>query len=230
MILLILNTYEKKLLTAILLVGSFSLAYSQQGRVGINTVTPAATFDVQANTTNNSLPDAVLVPRMTRAQLEAKNTAYTNGSGSANQNGALVFISDVTSGTGTGKTMNVQAKGFYYYDAPNSVWVAVTPNLKVSVGTSETPTNTLVGASQIYAIKGSFNANGTSSSVSIPSPVGMTSLYSITIYKTGSGMVYDRSLYSYNITSTPNNAVTGSPNMSVIYPSGNYDYIMEYLK
>lgn len=221
---------KKKLLTTILLVGSFSLAYSQQGRVGINTITPAATFDVQANTTNNSLPDAVLVPRMTRAQLEAKNAAYTNGSGAANQNGALVFISDVTSGTGTGKTINVQAKGFYYYDASNGVWVAVTPNLKLAVNTSETPTNTYVGTSRVYAIKGSFNATGTSSTVSIPSPAGMTSLYSITIYQSGSaGVIYDRSLYSYTI-GTTGNAVTGSPGMSVIYPMGSYDYILEYLK
>lgn len=221
---------KKKLLIAFLLIEFFPLFYAQQGRVGINTVTPAATFDVQTNTSNNSLPDAILVPRMTRAQLEAKNAAYTNGTGAANQNGALVFISDVTTGTGTGKTINVQATGFYYYDAPNSVWVAVTPNLKVSVGTGETPTNTFVGTSQVYAIKGSFSASGTSSSVSIPSPSGMTSLYSITVYKAGSGVVYDKSLYSYNITSTPNNAVTGSPSMSVIYPLGNYDYVMEYLK
>lgn len=220
---------KKTLLTSTILFLGISI-HAQQGRVGINTTSPAATLDIQANTSNNSLPDAILVPRLTRAQLEAKNTAYTNGTGAANQNGALVFVNDATSGTGTGKTINVKSTGFYYYDAPNAVWVAVTPNLKVSVGTAETPTNILVGNSQVYAIKGSFNATGTSSTVSIPSPPGMTSLYSITIYKTGSGVVYDRSLYSYTISTNAGNAVTGSPNMSVIYPIGSYDYVMEYLK
>lgn len=204
--------------------------HAQQGRVGINTTSPAATLDIQSNISNNALPDAILVPRLTRAQLEAKNAAYTNGTGGTNQNGALVFVSDATSGTGSGKTVNVKSTGFYYYDAPNSVWVAVTPNLKVSVSTAETPTNTFVGSSQVYAIKGSFNATGTSSTVSIPAPAGMTSLYSITIYKTGSGVVYDRSFYSYTISTNAGNAVTGAPSMSVIYPNGNYDYVMEYLK
>lgn len=221
---------KKKLLTLVIL---WSLAISieaQQGRVGINTTSPAATLDLQANTSNASLPDAILVPRLTRAQLEAKNAAYTNGTGAADQNGALVFVKDISSGTGTGKTVNVKATGFYYYDAPNEVWVAITPNLKTKIDATETPVNTLVGNSQVYSIKGSFTASGTSSAVSIPSPSGMTSLYSITIYKAGSGMVYDRSLYAYNIGQNVGNAVTGSPNISVIYPVGNYEYVMEYLK
>lgn len=222
---------KNKLLPSAILLFFITNSNAQQGRVGINTINPAATLDVQANTLNNSLPDAMLVPRLTRAQLEAKNAAYTNGTGSTNQNGALVFVNDVTTGTGTGKTANVKATGFYYYDGPNDIWMAVTPNLKVTVGTSETPTNTVVGNSQVYAIKGSFNASGVSSAVNIPSPAGMTALYSITIYKAGSGMVYARSLYSYNIsTGTGNNAVTGSPQMSVIYPSGEYYYVMEYFK
>lgn len=222
---------KKKFLTVVILSFFVTNSKAQQGRIGINTTSPAATLDIQANTSNNSLPDAILVPRMTRAQLEAKNAAYANGTGATDQNGALVFVKDVTSGTGTGKTANVKATGFYYYDAPNGVWAAVTPNLKVAVGTSETATNTVVGNSQVYAIKGSFNASGTSSAVSIPSPAGMTALYSITIYKAGSGMVYDKSLYSYNISAgSGNNAVTGSPDMSVIYPNGEYYYVMEYLK
>jgi hypothetical protein len=101
-----------------------ALTKAQQGRVGINTNTPAATLDVTANTADATRPDALLVPRMSRAQLEAKNNAYANGTGATNQNGALVFV-NALGGAGTGKTVNVTATGFYYYDAPNSVWVAV---------------------------------------------------------------------------------------------------------
>jgi hypothetical protein len=115
---------KKILLTATVLVSMTALTKAQQGRVGINTTTPAATLDVTANTADATIPDALLVPRMSRVQLEAKNAAYANGTGATNQNGALVFV-NALGGAGTGKTVNVTATGFYYYDAPNSVWVAV---------------------------------------------------------------------------------------------------------
>ncbi|MFZ4929989.1 hypothetical protein [Chryseobacterium sp. Mn2064] len=97
-----------------------ALSKAQQGRVGINTTTPAATLDVVATTTDNARPDALLVPRMTRAQLLAKDAAYT-----AAQNGALAFITTID-GTATAKTTNVTAVGFYYYDGQTTnTWIAV---------------------------------------------------------------------------------------------------------
>ncbi len=110
---------KKFLLTAIMLVGLSAVSKAQQGRVGINTTTPAATLDVEANTTDNARPDALLVPRMTRSQLYAKDAAYI-----ADQNGALTFVTSID-GTATAKTVNVTAVGFYYYDAASSTWKAV---------------------------------------------------------------------------------------------------------
>ncbi|MCS3531780.1 hypothetical protein [Chryseobacterium sp. JUb7] len=108
-----------------MLVGFATVAQAQQGRVGVNTTTPAATLDVVANTGDATRPDALLVPRMTRAQLTAKDAAYANtGTGATNQTGGLVFVTTID-GTASAKTINVTATGFYYYDGPNSVWVAV---------------------------------------------------------------------------------------------------------
>lgn len=111
-----------------MLVAFTALSKAQQGRVGINTTTPAATLDVVANTTDNARPDAILVPRLSRADLEAKTNAYANGTatGASAQNGALVFV-NALGGTGTGKTVNVIATGFYYYDGTNgnNVWKPV---------------------------------------------------------------------------------------------------------
>ncbi|NML70487.1 hypothetical protein HHL23_11820 [Chryseobacterium sp. RP-3-3] len=130
--------------------------------------------------------------------------------------------------------------GYYYFYNPSGasnsnvtggVWRPIGGgNPKFDVTTAETETNTLVASKQVYAIKGTFTATGSSTAVNIPSPTGMTTLYGITIYKAGTNTVYDRSLYSYTIATSAGNAITGSPSMSVVYPSGTYDYVIEYLK
>ncbi|WP_223600075.1 hypothetical protein [Chryseobacterium sp. GVT01B] len=57
---------------------------------------------------------------MTRAQLLAKDAAYT-----AAQNGALAFVTTID-GTATPKTTNVTAVGFYYYDGQTTnTWITV---------------------------------------------------------------------------------------------------------
>lgn len=133
-----------------MLVGLSALSKAQQGRVGINTTTPAATLDVVANTTDNARPDALLVPRMTRAQLLAKDAAYI-----ADQNGALAFVTTID-GTATPKTTNVTAVGFYYYDAPNSVWKAVggnsTPNFQIQKGRLHSANAPIVWAADDYSV------------------------------------------------------------------------------
>ncbi|WP_288436376.1 hypothetical protein [uncultured Chryseobacterium sp.] len=129
---------KKILLTAIMLVGLSAFSKAQTtGRVGINTTTPAATLDVVATTTDNTRPDALLVPRMTRSQLYAKDAAYT-----AAQNGALAFVTTID-GTATTKTANVTAVGFYYYDSVSSTWKnvgggAVATGMTVRVQTGNT--------------------------------------------------------------------------------------------
>jgi len=110
---------KKNLFTAMMLVGMTAFSYAQQRGVGINTTTPAATLDVVANTTDNAMPDAVLVPRMTATELNAKNGAYV-----AAQNGVLVFVTSGTGSAGT-KTENVTGTGFYYYNSGTSRWTAV---------------------------------------------------------------------------------------------------------
>ncbi|MEJ5104635.1 hypothetical protein [Chryseobacterium sp. MYb328] len=118
---------KKFLLTATMLVAFTALSKAQQGRVGINTSTPAATLDVVANA-DATRPDALLVPRLSRADLETKTNAYANGTSTvaSAQNGALVFV-NALGGNGTGKTVNVTATGFYYYDGTdgNNVWKPV---------------------------------------------------------------------------------------------------------
>lgn len=111
---------KKILFTATMLVGFAAVSQAQQGRFGINTVTPAATVDIVATPANTALPDALLVPRMTRSQLQGKDAAFA-----AAQNGALAFVTTID-GSATGKVINVATPGFYYYDGTTTnLWVAV---------------------------------------------------------------------------------------------------------
>ena len=137
---------KKFLLTATMLVCFTAVSKAQQGRVGINTTTPATTLDVAADATNTSKPDALLVPRMTRAQLTAKDGAYV-----AAQNGALAFVTTID-GTASAKTTNVTSVGFYYYDSPSSTWKTLgggaAPNPALNV-TNQTGTYNAVATDDI---------------------------------------------------------------------------------
>lgn len=157
----------------------------------------------------------------------------------------MIVYNNGTGNTSSGITTSV-TPGYYYFSNPtggvaNSFatstgrWLPLSTSPKVTIGTAETATNTLINTGvgvdkQLFAKKGTFTANGTSTAVDIPAPAGMSTLYGITIYKAGTNTVYDRSLYSYTVAATAGNAITGSPSMSVVYPSGTYDYVIEYLK
>jgi hypothetical protein len=93
----------------------------------------------------------------------------------------------------------------------------------------------LVDDKQIYAKKGRFVASGTSTiptsypdgAITIPSSA-TAGIYRVTIFKAGTTSVFADEVYSYDIAT--GNLITGSPTISVVYPSGTYDYIVEYTK
>lgn len=97
-----------------------------------------------------------MIPRLSRAQLLAKDGAYADGNATAAsaQNGALVFV-NLLDGTPTPKTTNVTATGFYYYDGTsgNNVWktlggggaVAKVPSIRTSTTGTDLSANDLDG-------------------------------------------------------------------------------------
>ncbi|MBB6331477.1 hypothetical protein HNP24_002427 [Chryseobacterium sediminis] len=144
---------KKFLLTAIMLVGLSALSKAQQGRVGINTTAPAATLDVVANTTDNARPDALLVPRMTAAELSSKDD--TSGTYGTPQNGAIVYI---TAGTGTGaRKAKITGPGFYYFDSVVPEWKPMgggtsTPNFQIQKGRLHSANAPIVWAADDYSV------------------------------------------------------------------------------
>ena len=89
-----------------------------QVTVGSNDL-PNATLDVVATKTDGTTAEGIIAPRLTGDQLKSADAMYD-----AAQNGTLVYATAAV-GTASAKTINVKKPGYYYYDAPNSVWVAV---------------------------------------------------------------------------------------------------------
>lgn len=87
----------------LLLIAFISVIHISKAQVGINTTDPKAQLDIEAGTTPSEM-DGLLIPRLDE---------YPTGVG-LDQDGMLVFI------TGDGSP----AKGFYYWDEPNTNWVA----------------------------------------------------------------------------------------------------------
>ncbi|AZA77660.1 hypothetical protein EG347_09085 [Chryseobacterium sp. G0186] len=191
---------KKFLLTATMLVCLSALSKAQQGRVGINTTTPAATLDIAADPATTTKPDALLVPRMTRAQLLAKDNAYT-----AAQNGALAFITTID-GTATTKTANVTTVGFYYYDGQTTnTWITVgsggavaptIPTFRTIPGTAVTTINT-TDVGNIVVITGNVNGD-----IQLPAPSISMVGKKLTLISTGSGVQTLTTLNSNYLTNT----------------------------
>ena len=85
-------------------------AYAQEGSVGINTSTPAATLDVVASPSIPTRIDGFIAPRLKGTELQSKNALYT-----AAQDGAIVYVTEVLTATDD-KTLNVTSIGYYYFD------------------------------------------------------------------------------------------------------------------
>ncbi|WP_300492160.1 hypothetical protein [Flavobacterium sp.] len=104
------------------------LIYAQ---VGINTESPMATLDITGKKGVTDI-DGVLAPRLTRAELTAKG----NGLYGADQNGLIIFITDVTGGDILSQRTNIDESGYYYFDGLSNVWKKVNATPWKAIGTT----------------------------------------------------------------------------------------------
>ncbi|KPH13666.1 hypothetical protein [Chryseobacterium sp. ERMR1:04] len=202
-------------------------------------------FDTSASS-SNSIGKGLVFPDTNLALYRFDTTAADGITFPSYFDGMLVY------NTGTGSTADPAlttqttglVRGWYYFSNPNGAangnvtsgtWQPVGGNPKFNVTTAETSTNTLVNGGQVYAKKGTFTVSGTSTAPTTYSPAAITvpasgtaSIYRVTVFKAGTGSVFANGVYSYDITN--GNLITGSPSMSVVYPAGVYDYVVEYTK
>ena len=126
------------------------LAYSQTGKVGINTNSPEATLDIRPNAANSvvgaTTNEGMLVPRLSKARLNSIAAANLKES-------TLVYVSDF-SGATTSTTTNVTSKGFYYYSTATSKWV------KIAEGVMQEQDLRLVGTNSHITQDAGVGGNG----------------------------------------------------------------------
>ncbi|SHL06914.1 hypothetical protein [Chryseobacterium polytrichastri] len=102
----------------VLSIGFFS-ALTLNAQVGINTITPKASLDINKSV-NTTSAEGFLTVRITGTDLAAKDNLY-----GADQNSTVVYATSAP-GTPTTKTSNITSPGFYYYKNSISKWVGLT--------------------------------------------------------------------------------------------------------
>jgi hypothetical protein len=150
---LTLKIYEmKKIILTIAFLATGLVASAQ---VGIGNTDPKVSLQVDKSA-DAAKADGVLVPRVTVAELNTKAAAY-----GADQNGSLVFITDITGFAG--KTSNVTTTGFHYYNNGTSKWTAVSgAGTSYTAGTSMNLTgNQFQRAALTGDVTAALNSNAT---------------------------------------------------------------------
>lgn len=111
-------------ITSIIALFATIQAFSQTGRVGINTESPKSSLDVNGKTDSGGISlstdiTGLQAPRITRLELTSKgNLLY-----GADQKGTLVYITDVSGGDNASQRVNITSTGYYYFDG--LFWIKV---------------------------------------------------------------------------------------------------------
>lgn len=123
-----------KKITTVFALAASAVAFSQ---VGIQTETPQATLDVVGSPTNTTKLDGIIAPRITGAQLRAKNYTTT-------QTGALVYVTAADTSP-SGQTLDVTSVGYYYFNGTK--WVIAGAGDMVNIYNSD---GTLTDGREVY--------------------------------------------------------------------------------
>ncbi|REC63959.1 hypothetical protein DRF65_04480 [Chryseobacterium pennae] len=145
------------ILSGVLLISGF--AFSQ---VGVNTATPQATFDIVGMSTDSTKTDGLIAPRLKGSELKTKDGLY-----SAAQTGAIVYVTEALTSTGTtAKTANVTTAGYFYFDG--TLWQ------KLAYGTF-TETDGVIGNEVLNATANGGLVRAGSGTAASPYTLGLTS-------------------------------------------------------
>lgn len=220
-----------------------SVAYtSAQVRMtgtNINSVNSSAFIDASSNTTNNGTVGTgkgLVFPRVNLETFTFVGTSGIPNNFPSRYDGMIVYNTASSGVAGVGTTEGTLAPGFWFYEnkttsVTGGTWKPLgsgTGGSVKDITATEVILDTKIDGEQLYAIKGSFTASGTTAAVTIAKPTGMTRYYTIVILK--DGLVYRNQIISFDVNAATDNVITGSGLFSEVYPAGTYDYVLEYFK
>ncbi|MEF9478756.1 hypothetical protein OWR28_14520 [Chryseobacterium sp. 1B4] len=189
------------------------------GQVGINNNNPKSTLDVTSKTTDGSVSEGFILPRVTGNSLKAAETAGVYGE---DQNATLLFVTVAPDPVNrTGQVEGMDLPGFYYFDAGSNRWIKM-----ISSGTSTAAVTQLLcsASTTIGTLEAGTHASGVSvmvpynggnggvySGLNIPS-IDVTNLNAVLVSGTlnnGSGILV------FNIIGTPSSAGSATFNIDL---------------
>lgn len=231
----------KKIFLSIILLGVFS-ANSQVRLVNTSntSVNSSAFIDASSqNTNNNSVGTGkgLVFPRVDLSTfLFVSGTTGVATNFPSRYDGMIVYNTKDGGAANAGLTSGVLAPGFWFYENKSSsltggTWKPLGSGAAGSVKditATEVVLDKKIDGAQLYAIKGSFTADGITAAVTITKPTGMTGYYSLTTYK--DGKTFRNQVLSFDTVATTANVVTGTGFMTEVYPAGTYNYVLEYFK
>ena len=138
-------------------------------QIGVGTNFPAATLDVSGKVTDITSADGIIPPRISLINLNAKSSVYTSL-----QTGAIVYVNDVSGTTGSGKTINIDAVGYYYFDG--SLWIKFRPspgianNIYTADGSLTSSRIVTQGTNSLSFISNSSSVNGNKIGIGTTAP------------------------------------------------------------
>lgn len=224
----------------IVLLATAGISYGQV-RISNSILNSSATnssafIDASSNATYNgstNIGKGLLYPRVDLSTFTAFGGTPTGipASYPTRYDGFVVYNTKVGGVASVGLTAGELTQGFWFYENKTTnltggTWKPVGSSSAVDIKTTETVKNESINGAPLYALKSTFTVTAGNTAITLAAPAGISSLYKITIYKDGG--VFGTTLHSYN--KATGAAFTGSPGMSVVYPTGTYDYVLEYLK
>jgi hypothetical protein len=203
-------------------------------------VNSSAFIDASSQNSNNitvGTGKGLVYPRVDLTTFQFVSGTTGIGSSFPTRYDGMVVYNTVTGNTSSlGATAIIAVTpGFWYYDNKSTnvkggTWTQLGSNVK-NYTTTPIKTATSIDGAQVWAVKGSFVASGTSALVSVVMPAGMTGYYKMTTYQLGKTFRSDISEFKMT-TTVPNtdNVVTGNGLFSEVYPAGTYEYTLEYFQ